>query len=82
MPLSKRAKHAAAVWAVLKNGDWYTAEDLTYYANLCLPRGTPGMTTASATARARDFRKARYGGHTIRCENRPGFPAPAYKLIR
>ena len=83
MQLSKRAKHAAAVWAVLKRRAWLTAVDLTFYANRALPNGIRHMTTASATARARDFRKPEYGGHDVRCErSRPGFNAPAYKLIR
>lgn len=82
MQLSKRAKHAAAVWAVLKRRQWLTAGQITDRAHEYIPKARNWMTTATCTARIRDFRKARYGGHTIRCERRPGFTAPAYKLIR
>lgn len=80
--LTERAHHANAVWAALRRRIWWTAEELTHVANSSLRPSVERMTTASATARIRDFRKPEYGGHTILCEHRPGKKAPAYMLVR
>ena len=57
--MSDRIRQAAAVWAVLNRykDSWLTAEELTRWSNdLLRSQGHKGLTTASATARARDFR--------------------------
>lgn len=83
MPLSKRAHHGRAVLTVLRRRKWMTAVDLTYHANALLPEKVKRMTTATATARLRDFRRPEYGGHTIaREDHRRGFDAPVYRWIR
>ncbi len=45
-----------AVWDAMSDGGWHTLADL---------HATTGCPEASISARLRDFRKARFGGHTV-----------------
>lgn len=45
------------VWEVMRDGEWRTLDDLAALAN-----GSP----AAVSARLRDLRKPRFGGHTVK----------------
>jgi hypothetical protein len=49
----------ADVWAVFKDGEWHTLRSLSERT---------GHPEASISARIRDFRKPRFGGHTVERE--------------
>jgi hypothetical protein len=53
----------AAVWRLVRDGSWWTLEDLTRAA------GYPPGSIPAISARLRDFHKPRYGGHTIEKEH-------------
>lgn len=54
------AKQASRVWRILLDGDWHTLAEL---------RRTTGDPEASVSARIRDLRKAKFGGHLVEREN-------------
>ena len=53
-PLNAQAQR---VWDVMNDGAWVTLADISYFT---------GDPEASISARMRDFRKDRFGAHTVR----------------
>ncbi len=68
-----RAKQLLAVWRVMEDGKWHRLEWIE-----CNVRGT----TASISARIRDLRKAKYGGHAIESKPSPGGGSWSYRLVK
>ncbi len=68
------ARQRVAVWTAMLSGRWLTLAELEE-ATLA-PQ-------ASISARLRDFRQSRFGGHTVerRRRNGPGTPVHEYRLI-
>lgn len=67
-----------AVWQVMRDGRWYTLDEL------CAKTGYRSQ--ASVSARVRDLRKHRFGGHDIE-RRRRGMYEPSdglyeYRLVR
>lgn len=53
-------KQARAVWRVMRDGNWHTLEEI---------ERVTGHPQASVSARLRDFRKPKFGGHTVERHN-------------
>ena len=68
----------AYVLAVLSDGDWYMPYEIC--AEIYKTKGIR-FSDSSCTARLRDLRKARYGGHNIEKRRREGSRAYEYKLV-
>lgn len=56
LDLDRLNKQMVRVWSIMQDGQWYTLADIAY--------GTRDP-EASISARIRDFRKQRFGGHVI-----------------
>lgn len=56
-------KQRAAVWACVAPGGWWTLAELAE---------ATGAPEASVSARLRDFRRPRHGGHTVERRRRGG----------
>jgi len=54
---ARQSTQRLAVWALMRDGTWWTLADLTEAI------GTGSE--AGVSARIRDFRKPKYGGHTV-----------------
>lgn len=52
----RMGKQRAAVWALVRLGEWWTLAEVSE---------ATGAPEASVSARLRDFRRPRYGGHTV-----------------
>lgn len=68
---SRLARQINRVWRAMNDGGWHTLADLS------LQTGVP---EASISARLRDFRKPRFGGHVVLRE-RAGGGLWRYKLV-
>jgi len=66
--LSHQMRH---VWRLLADGNWHTPQEV---CNLI------GCSDAAATARIRDLRKPRYGGHVVKSRPRAGGGTWEYKI--
>jgi hypothetical protein len=67
-------KQLAAVWRAVSNGRWWLLEQLSTEV---------GAPEASVSARLRDFRKKKFGGHTVLRERIPnGHGLHRYRLIK
>jgi len=61
------------VWVVVRDGQWYTLKYIAYEVN---------APEASVSARLRDFRKTKFGGHTVLRERIPnGNGLHRYRVI-
>jgi hypothetical protein len=68
------------VWDVMSKGDWLTLTEIQAYIHL---RHRKRDSEAGISARIRDFRKPRFGGHTVE-KRRRGDPKAGlheYRLI-
>lgn len=62
-----------AVWECLRDGRWRTLAEIAAYAD---------YPEASVSARLRDFRKRKYGGHNVERRRRDGAPGTwEYRLL-
>jgi hypothetical protein len=67
-------KQLALVWRIMFDGQWRTLAQLS--------READGAPEASVSARLRDFRKAKFGGHTVERQRIPnGNGLHRYRLI-
>lgn len=57
------ARQHAIVWDVMKDGEWHLLSEVS---------ALTGQPEASCSSRIRDFRKAKWGGHTVHSRRRPG----------
>jgi hypothetical protein len=57
------AQQRAQVFALMRDGEWRTLGEVSYCT---------GVPEASASARLRDFRKLKYGGHHVARRSRVG----------
>jgi hypothetical protein len=64
-------KQQAAVWAVMRDGEWHTMREISRRTD---------YPEASISARFRDLRKPKYGGHTVEREHL-GDGLHRYRLI-
>ena len=75
LDLARLNKQARIVWDVMCLGSWWTLEELA---------DRTGAPEASISARLRDFRKDRFGGHTVerRRVGKKGSGRFEYRLLR
>ena len=56
MPNNKPNSRFQSVWRVMSDGNWHTLKEISEKS---------GYSEASVSAQLRDYRKTRYGGHTV-----------------
>lgn len=69
VPLNKQM---VRVWCVMQSGAWYSLPVIADYT---------GDGEASVSARLRDFRKAKFGGHLVQRRKQPGRRLHEYQLL-
>jgi hypothetical protein len=68
-----------AIVQLLSRGHWYTEEEVSGYLLISCKRMVSG---SACTARIRELKKPRYGGHNVQGHPRAGSKAYEYRIER
>lgn len=75
---SDAPKTREAIAELLSRGHWYTSLEIVGFLQIAYNRP---MTESAATARARELRKEKFGGYTVKCRIRQGCTAGEYRIL-